>query len=44
MLEDLKKLLGPLGDVAENAGVRLGEVLNDLIDNMVPPEDDNKAE
>ena len=43
MLKDLIKLLGPWGEVAETAGVKLGEVLNDVIDDIFP-EDENHAE
>lgn len=42
MTEQLLKLLGPLGEVAEIAGVKLGEALNDIIDDIFP-EDDNHA-
>ena len=43
MLKELMTLLGPWGEVAETAGVKLGELLNDIIDDIFP-EDENHAE
>ena len=43
MLKELTTLLGPWGEVAETAGVKLGELLNDIIDDIFP-EDENHAE
>ncbi len=42
MVNELIKILGPWGEVAEIAGVKLGELLNDVIDDIFP-EDENHA-